>query len=117
MCSEGARGCRVQWLVSRLEGAPNFSLRRFVLEPGGCTPRHKHPWEHIVYVLRGRGKVVAEGGEQELAAGMAVFLAPDEEHQFLAAEDEGLEFLCAVPNGPATEAYERRRGFARAGEG
>lgn len=100
---EEAVDCRIQWMLVESEGAPNFALRRFVLGPGGSTPRHRHPWEHEVFVLAGRVTVYAEGREEELRPGMAVLVAPGEEHQFYCEEKEGGEFLCLVPNGPATE--------------
>jgi quercetin dioxygenase-like cupin family protein len=81
VCEMGAQGVQVQWLLASAEGAPNFALRRFTLEPGGQTPTHSHPWEHEVYVLRG-----------------------DELHCFRAGE-EGLQMLCLVPLGPATAGH------------
>lgn len=100
---EDTQNCRIQWLICPADGAPNFAMRRFVLGRGGCTPRHSHPWEHEVYVLAGRGRVYVEGKEYQLQAGTVVFVAPGEEHQFMAAGEEGIEFLCLVPNGPATQ--------------
>lgn len=98
----GAQGVGIQWLIDESRGAPNFAMRRFVLEPGGSTPFHQHPWEHEVYILGGAGVVVTDQGEEPLSPQTAVFVAPDESHQFRAAADSPLEFLCMVPNGPAT---------------
>jgi len=36
--------------------APNFALRRFIMEPGGGIPAHTNTVEHEQYVLRGRAK-------------------------------------------------------------
>ena len=58
VCEIGAKGVQVQWLLAQPEGAPNFALRRFTLEPNGQTPLHSHPWEHEVYVLQGGGAAV-----------------------------------------------------------
>ena len=102
---EEVKRCRMQWLLNPADGAPTFCMRRFVLEPGGHTPRHTHPWEHEVFVLAGSGRVWIDGEEHELRPGLAILVAPDEPHQFMAAEDEGLEFICLVPNGPATEGH------------
>ncbi len=103
--SEGAVNVQVQWLIDESRGAPHFAMRRFIIQPGGHTPRHVHPWEHEVYVLRGRGLVVTEEGEQELSPDQAIFIHPGQPHQFLSYEDETLEMLCLVPNGPATEGH------------
>ncbi len=100
--AEGAEGVRIQWLVDESHCAPNFAMRRFIVEPGGCTPSHSHDWEHEVYILRGRGVLVTAEGDVEVGPNMALFLAPNEVHQFRAMPDGSLEFLCIVPNGPAT---------------
>jgi quercetin dioxygenase-like cupin family protein len=99
---EGASGVSIQWLIDEAAGAPCFSMRRFEIAPGGHTPLHDHPWEHEVYIISGRGSVVAGEGESALRPNDAVLVSPDETHQFKAAEDETLVLLCLVPNGPAT---------------
>lgn len=104
VCVAGAQGVRIQWLLASPEGAPNFALRRFALEPKGQTPQHSHPWEHEVYVLRGGGAVVTEEGETPLSPDCAVLVLPDEMHCFRSG-DKGMEFLCVVPLGPATEGH------------
>ncbi len=105
---EPVKDCKIQWLISPDDGAPTFSMRRFILGPGGHTPHHSHEWEHVVYVLAGRGKVWVEGNEYDLTAGTALLIAPNEEHHFSAAEDEQLQFLCLVPN------WSVQRGAGRA---
>ena len=98
----GAAGVTIQWLLDETRGAPHFAMRRFVIEPGGHTPFHRHDWEHEVFVLSGHGVLVSADDETELAAGHATLVAPNEDHQFRAAPDSHFEFLCLVPNGPAT---------------
>ena len=98
----GVEGVTIQWLLDEQRGAPNFSMRRYVIQPGGCTPWHQHDWEHEVYVLRGSGVVVTEAGETPIGPDTAILVMPNEGHQFRAAAAEPLEFLCLVPNGPAT---------------
>ena len=94
----GSSDCTVRWLVGEDDQAPNFAMRQFKVEPGGFTPRHSHPYEHEVYVLKGEG-VVYEGDEQHpLTPGSVVYVKPDEIHQFRNTGDEPLEFLCMVPN-------------------
>jgi len=70
--TEGAANVQIQWLIDESRGAPNFALRRFIVQPGGHTPRHQHPWEHEVYVLRGRGLVVTDEGEVEIGPDQAM---------------------------------------------
>ena len=101
--TEGAKDVSIQWLIDESRGGPNFAMRRFVVEPGGCTPTHQHAWEHEVYILRGIGEVVLADETVNVAADTAVLIEPDELHQFRNTGVEPLEFLCLVPNGPATE--------------
>jgi len=94
---DGAKGVAKRVLVSEADGAPNFIMRQFIVEPGGYTPYHTHNWEHEIYVLSGRGQVLKHGGFNELEAGSVVFVAPNEEHGFENTGDEPLVFLCSIP--------------------
>jgi len=98
----GAERVAVRWLIAQDDGAPNFAMRRFELEPGGRTPHHIHAWEHEVYVLEGRGTVRCEGEEAEFQAGDFLYIAPGEEHCFVAGSDGAVAFLCLIPH-PAPE--------------
>jgi quercetin dioxygenase-like cupin family protein len=84
--------------VGEGDGAPNFAMRQFVVQPGGHTPRHSHPYEHEVFVLEGRGTVVEGNVEHSLRSGDVVYVAPDEVHQFRNTGSAPLKFLCLVPN-------------------
>jgi quercetin dioxygenase-like cupin family protein len=99
---EGAAGCTVRWLVGAPDGAPNFAMRQFTVEPGGHTPRHRHPYEHEVYVLEGAGTVREGDRDHPIAPGDVVYVAPDEVHQFRNTGPSPLKFLCLVPNSAAT---------------
>lgn len=97
----GAEGCTVRWLIGQDDGAPNFALRQFEVEPGGHTPKHSHPYEHEVFVLSGSGVVLEGNTEHSLSAGDAVFVRPDEIHQFRNTGNSPMKFLCIVPHVPA----------------
>ena len=84
-------------LVGPNDNAPNFSMRRFTVGTGGCSPYHTHPWEHEVYVLSGVGAVKHADGEIAVSAGDFAFVPPNEEHQFVNRGDGIFEFLCMVP--------------------
>ena len=91
-----ARGVEMRPLITATEGAPHFALRVFTVAPGGYTPHHTHAWEHEVYILSGAGTVLGNESERPLRPGDAVFLAPEETHQFRAGAD-GMQFICCVP--------------------
>ncbi|MFH1863032.1 MAG: cupin domain-containing protein [bacterium] len=94
---EGAVDAYLTVLIGSEDGAPNFIMRRVDVQPGGCTPRHSHAWEHVIYVLYGSGSVQTENGEFELAPGGALLILPNEVHQFKAIEKTSLSFLCSIP--------------------
>lgn len=98
---EGAAGVKLRRLIAKDDGAPNFAMREFELEPGGHTPFHAHGWEHEVYVLAGRGVVAGEEGEFPLEPGTVVLVPPSEKHNFKNTGSEVLRFLCVVPHGAA----------------
>ncbi len=106
----GAQGCQVRWLVGREDGAPNFAMRQFEVEPGGFTPRHHHPYEHEVYVLEGEGEVWEGDRRHPIRGGDVILVRPDELHQFRNTSTQSLKFLCLIPNSadnrPASERPE-----------
>ena len=94
---EGASGLKVRWLITRDTGAEHFAMRLFEMAPAGFSPLHSHPWEHEVYILKGRGVVVGSDGERAFKTGTVVFIDPDEKHQFKNTGSETVEFLCMIP--------------------
>ena len=96
--TEAARGVRVRWLIDQRDGAANFAMRHFEIEPGGYTPLHHHGHEHEVFVLEGRGTVREGEMEHAFQAGDVIYVAPDEVHQFRNTGEEPVRFLCMVPS-------------------
>ena len=94
---EGAQGVTIRWVIGPDSEAPNFHLRVFDVDPGGCTPLHSHPWEHEVFILEGKGTVTCEGNQEPLAPGEVVFVPGNAEHQFRSDSDERLRFICLIP--------------------
>lgn len=95
--AQGAERATIREVFTAETGAPTFAMRIFELEPGGCTPKHAHPWEHEVFVLEGRGDVEGPDGHTPLSPGTAVFVPPGELHSFRSAPDERLKFICLIP--------------------
>jgi len=95
---EGASGITVRWVISEKDGAENFSMRVFEVEPGGCSPCHSHPWEHEVFILEGRGTLVEGGKNVHFSKGDVIFIPPGKEHQLKNSSKEPLAFICLIPN-------------------
>lgn len=93
---KAGEGTSMQVLVSS-EEAPNFALRRFVMEPNGGMPLHTNLVEHEQYVLRGSAVVEIDGQSYEVSAGDSVYIPGQVPHSYQAGDD-GFEFLCVVPN-------------------
>jgi quercetin dioxygenase-like cupin family protein len=93
----GASNTTIRWLLSRPEGAPNFAMRLFELDPGGSTPLHEHAWEHEVFILEGRAEVVQDTGPTPIAPGDAILLMPGERHQIRSVGDTPVRLLCMIP--------------------
>ena len=93
----GVEGVTMRLMVGREDGAPNFSMRHFTVEPGGHTPRHEHNYEHEVFIVEGRGRFEHEGELHSIEAGDVLYVEPNCIHQFVNDTDEPLKFLCLVP--------------------
>ncbi len=96
---EAGDGTTRQVLIGPGE-APNFSLRRFTMEPGGGMPRHTNEVEHEQYVLRGRATVSIGDDEVTVESGDVVYIPAGVPHSYRAEGEEPFQFLCAVPNEP-----------------
>jgi len=94
---DGAKSVAMRMMVGRADGAPNFAMRHFTVEPGGHTPRHSHNYEHEVYIIGGEGRVEHDGDFRAIAGGDVVFVEPNKVHQFVNTGAEPLLFLCLVP--------------------
>ncbi len=84
-------------IIAAADGAPNFCMRLFELEPGRSTPYHTHPWEHETFILSGKGVVVSEKGETPIDKDSVVFIPPDEQHCFTNKGNDALRFICVIP--------------------
>lgn len=88
-------------------------LRYFEVAPGGWTTLERHEHVHAVMVIRGRGKALVGNQAYEINLHDLVTVPPMTWHQFCAADDEALGFLCLVaaerdrPQLPAREEIER----------
>lgn len=71
-------------------------LRYFEIAPGGYSTFERHQHTHAVLILRGRGTVQIGRDVQSIGERDLVTVDPLTWHQFRAAPDSALGFLCLV---------------------
>ena len=94
---DGFKGVKVRWLITKEDGAENFAMRYFEIEPGGHSAYHSHTWEHETFILEGHGLVVCGDEERRVGPGYVIFIPPNVPHHFESLGDEALRFLCLIP--------------------
>ena len=95
---EGVKGVYKQIPISKENGTPTFSFRVFTISPGGHTPLHNHPFEHLNYIIDGEGSIVAENREYAVKKGDFIMIPPHEVHQYRnVSASVPMVMICAVP--------------------
>jgi quercetin dioxygenase-like cupin family protein len=90
-------------------------LRYFEVAPGGHTTLERHRHAHAVVIERGRGRVLVGDAIHDVAPHDLVHVPAMTWHQFVAADEVPLGFLCMVnaerdrPQLPTAEELERLR--------
>ncbi|MFI4860719.1 MAG: cupin domain-containing protein [Phycisphaerales bacterium JB063] len=97
MTMPGAEGVEMRLMVGRADGAPNFAMRIFDVEPGGQTPHHQHNYEHEILVLDGEGEAYSGDTPHPVKQGDVLFVPANEVHQFRNTSDKPFRFMCMVP--------------------
>ena len=96
-------------------------LRYFEIEPDGYSSLERHQHAHVVMVIRGAGRALVGDRIVELATLDLLRVPPLTWHQFRAASDTPLGFLCLVdcerdkperPDHAALEELRRRKEVA-----
>jgi quercetin dioxygenase-like cupin family protein len=88
---------KIRWLITEKDGAKNFAMRLFEIQPEGYSPLHQHDWEHEVFILEGKGTIRDKNKEITFNQGDVFFVPPMEWHQFINTGKEPLKFLCLIP--------------------
>lgn len=94
---EGATGAKMRMLIGPDDGAGNFHMRHFEVEPGGHTPHHSHDYEHEILILAGEGIAKSEQGDHTVKPNDVLFIPANEMHQFVNTGDTPFQFICLIP--------------------
>ena len=93
-----ARGAHMAVLIGPESGAPNFVTRRFLLDPGGRIPAHRHPdIEHEQVMVKGEMVLGLASETRVVRAGDAVYIPAQTAHWYENRQSDPVEFLCVVP--------------------
>ena len=99
MNNEAVKDVAARVMIGKQDGAQNFCMRVFEMGKNGYTPRHRHDWEHEIFVHTGSGEVFIQDKWHALSPGSTIFIPPNVEHQLRNPGDELFTFVCLVPSG------------------
>ena len=95
---EGTERCSLRWLITQEDGAKNYAMRLFELEPGGSIPLHAHVnTEHEIFIIEGCGTLNDGKENYEIKRGDAIFTKPGDKHSFKNNSNQPLRFICVIP--------------------
>ncbi len=93
---QGNTKVRMRILIGE-DDAPTYIMRVFEVDPGGVIPRHEHPWEHEIFVLKGRMRVKIGDDEYDVGEGYAIYIPPNVPHEYINDTDDTVIFICTIP--------------------
>ena len=94
---DGVKDTTIRWLIADKDGAENFAMRLFTIQPGGNTPHHQHDWEHEIFILEGEGAFRSGDKESPFKPGDFAYIPPMELHQVVNTGDKAVKIICLVP--------------------
>lgn len=76
---------------------PAMSAGLYVLSVGATDPQKPHHEDEMYYVVRGRGRFLANGEDREVSAGSVIFVAAKVEHRFHDISEELVVLVFFAP--------------------
>ena len=92
---EGTQGAGLRWLTDK-NSARFFFMRHVVMEVGGTIGLHEHPYDHQIFIIKGKGRCTVEGEEIEVSEGCYALVPGGVVHSFENTGDIPLEFICCI---------------------
>ncbi len=93
----GSKGVLKRILIGPDEGWESHVMRLFTVDENGYTPRHRHPWPHINYVVEGEGVLFLDGKEYALRKDCVAYVPANAEHQYRNTGKGKFTIICIVP--------------------
>lgn len=97
MTSTEVKDAKMKALVMPENGWDGYVMRLVEVGPYGYTPKHKHPWPHINYMVEGDGEVFLEDEVHPVTEGSFAYIPGDKLHQFRNTTNKPFKFICIVP--------------------
>jgi quercetin dioxygenase-like cupin family protein len=94
--AEGCQGAGIQWLLGPKQEVPHFHMRYVTVEAGGAIPLHSHGPIHQMFIVKGQGAVLYEGGETPIEEGSYVYMPSKKVHGTRNTGRGPLEFVCCI---------------------
>ncbi len=98
---KGAVKTRIRVLISEKDGAPTYAMRIFEVDPGGEILEHTHPWEHEIFILKGKLRLKIGDKYYEVSEGTAIYIPPNVPHAYWNIGQEVAVFICTIPIKPS----------------
>ena len=96
---ERSEGVKKRVVIGKPDGAHNFIMRVFEVEPGFSSSFHEHSWEHEIFVIKGEAHI-RNGREEKIPIreGNVIFIPPFEKHCMENHSNEVFRFICLIPS-------------------
>lgn len=85
------------WLIGKKEGAENFALRYYEVQPNHSTRKEHHTHDHGIIVAQGQANAEVNGEVFSIKQGDVLYVAPNDEHVFRNTGDDIFAFFCIIP--------------------
>jgi quercetin dioxygenase-like cupin family protein len=95
--SETIKNVEKQVLIGGEQGWDSHIMRMFTLGKEGYSPKHSHPWDHMVYIVKGAGVIFIDGIDYSVSGDSVAFIPGGKTHQFKQEGKEKFVFMCIVP--------------------
>ena len=92
-----AKNAFMKVLVAPTDGWNDYVMRVIEVGKDGYTPKHRHHWPHINYVIEGDGELFIDGQCSKVVSGSYAFVPTDALHQFRNIGNSVFKFICIVP--------------------
>lgn len=94
---EGITGMSKQVPLSPAQGWKGYVMRVFALKKDCHSPRHRHPWPHINWIIDGTGLLHIDGTDHPVRNGSYAYIPSGALHQFTNTGNSPFTFICIVP--------------------